>query len=59
VTNKRSHFAKKLVDGLIKQYEREEISKLEFIAKVSIRYKKNGTSAMFPLTGAGALPPSK
>ena len=40
VTNKRSHVAKQLVDDLIKKYERQEISRLDFVSKVSYRYKK-------------------
>jgi hypothetical protein len=39
VTNKRSHVAKGLVDNSIKWYETGEISRLEFISKVSDRYK--------------------
>jgi hypothetical protein len=40
VTSKRSHIAKGLGDGLIKRYERGEISDLGIISKVSDIYKK-------------------
>jgi hypothetical protein len=40
VTNKRSHVAQGLADYLIKQYESGEIYRLEFVSKVSYRYKK-------------------
>ena len=40
VTNKRSHVAKRLVEDSIKKYERLEISRIEFLSKVSCRYNK-------------------
>jgi hypothetical protein len=40
VTNKRSYVAKRLADDLIMRYERGEISGLEFVSKVSSRYRK-------------------
>jgi hypothetical protein len=39
MNNKISHVAKGLVDDLIKWYETGEISRLEFISKVSDRYE--------------------
>jgi hypothetical protein len=35
VTNERSHVAKELSGDLIKQYERGDISRLEFFAKLA------------------------
>jgi hypothetical protein len=40
VTNQISHVAKGLVEDLILKYERGEISRLEFVAKLSYRYRK-------------------
>ena len=41
VTNKVSHVSNRLVDDLIlKKYERGEISRFEFVSKVTYRYKK-------------------
>jgi hypothetical protein len=40
VTNKRSHVAKGLVEDLILKYERGDISRLEFVSKLSYRYRK-------------------
>jgi hypothetical protein len=39
VTNKRSHVAQGFVEDLIKKYERGEFSSLQFVSKVSCRYK--------------------
>ena len=41
VTNRRSHVAKGLVKDLIKNTKRWQIFRLEFVSKVSYRYKKN------------------
>jgi hypothetical protein len=40
VTNQRSHVAKELVEDLILEYDGGEISRLEFISKLSYRYRK-------------------
>ena len=40
VTNIRSNLDKRLVDGLLKEHERREISRLEFVSKVRYTYKK-------------------
>jgi len=40
VTNKRNHVAKGLPDDFIKRYESGEICRLEFVSKLSYRFKK-------------------
>jgi hypothetical protein len=40
VTNQKTHVAEGLVEYLIKKYERQEISRLEFVSKFSYRYRK-------------------
>ena len=40
VNNSRSRIVEGLVDDLIKQYERGNISRLEFVSKVTYRYEK-------------------
>ena len=40
VNNSRSRIVEGLVDDLIKQYERGNISRLEFVSKVTYRHEK-------------------
>jgi hypothetical protein len=48
VTNKRNRGAKGLADDFIERYERGEICRLEFVSKLSYRYKKEGYAREVP-----------